>query len=662
MSYVEHGPRIFLANKRNSGTPLIYGDYVLPKKRLEGRLKLHDSCSDIRAWSPNSLENSRYFRELNEHDSSVLQELLQKNSYTTRVSKDIFSNISKSGSMIQSNSLSIHVPCGRNVSTITKQYNQYSYSLTTFDPSLKNYNFIPSCKSIIKSLPAAGNVIQRKIFKIPNFLNFNLYINFVDYDEKTSFWLEYIDVAVQAKTEMHDVEIQVNDEVDKYPNKIITISAMSQTSFTSKSSDKDNSAIDLDKNNSQKSNVEEQSFECDASCSSQDIESLTESDTEMGTESDLDLHNSIHKGIIIQKDSEIIVLKNELCVKDVELEELSAINKYLESLLIEKENCMYTQQVNLYSYKYLVEQLKQDLNEKCESCYLYSEEIKKLQSCVKETTTLQLEKESLLVSNYTSNNILYNISIIITRFQSYKIESQNLLQQIGDLKHIGNDKQEIYFNQNLKYMIYEKFHYGSEMDLNNTKKEIIEYFTHFLIKLRSLTQKLQIYVEIERPVMIKQTYYFHEILKNTQSAINVSQDVTLKKKLVSQLYNQHKEEHKKRNSYIKQLPIMNTEIKHPKEIKHLIQENADLRATLKSQMEEYQNKLILMKKNYDSSLNAHKANSLNMKELIELHRRITVIVNSNTNIIHMQNENQCLYANKWHFIDLNDSSLEHNFR
>lgn len=91
---------------------------------------------------------------------------------------------------------------------------------------------------------------------------------------------------------------------------------MSQTLFTSKSSDEDNSAIDLDKNNSQKSNVEEQSFECDASCSnsSQDIESLTESDTEMGTESDLDLHNSIHKGIIIQKDSEIIVLKNELCV------------------------------------------------------------------------------------------------------------------------------------------------------------------------------------------------------------------------------------------------------------------------------------------------------------------------------------------------------------
>lgn len=34
-----------------------------------------------------------------------------------------------------------------------------------------------------------------------------------------------------------------------------------------------------------------------------------------------------------------------------------------------------------------------------------------------------------------------------------------------------------------------------------------------------------------------------------------------------------------------------------------------------------------------------------MKELIELHKRITVIINSNTNIIHMENENQCLYAN-----------------
>lgn len=60
-------------------------------------------------------------------------------------------------------------------------------------------------------------------------------------------------------------------------------------------------------------------------------------------------------------------------------------------------------------------------------------------------------------------------------------------------------------------------------NIDKIEKEIIKYFTHFIIKLRSLTQKLQIYVEIERPVMIKQTYYFYEILKDTQSAINMSQ-------------------------------------------------------------------------------------------------------------------------------------------
>ncbi|CAL7944656.1 unnamed protein product [Xylocopa violacea] len=90
--------------------------------------------------------------------------------------------------------------------------------------------------------------------------------------------------------------------------------------------------------------------------------------------------------------------------------------------------------------------------------------------------------------------------------------------------------------------------------MDEAEKEIIKYFVHFLIKLRSLTQNLQIYIEIERPLMIKQTYYVYEILKNTQSAINVSQDVTLKKKLISELYNQHKEEHRKYNSYVKQLP------------------------------------------------------------------------------------------------------------
>lgn len=66
MSYAEHGPRIFLTDRPDSGVLLTYGDYALAKKRSEGRLKLYDSCTDIRAWSPNALESLRYFHELNE--------------------------------------------------------------------------------------------------------------------------------------------------------------------------------------------------------------------------------------------------------------------------------------------------------------------------------------------------------------------------------------------------------------------------------------------------------------------------------------------------------------------------------------------------------------------------------------------------------------------
>ncbi|CAK9825333.1 hypothetical protein ANTRET_LOCUS3368 [Anthophora retusa] len=826
MSYVEHGPRIFLASRPNSTTPLIYGDYVLPKKRLEGRLKLHDSCSDIRAWSPNTLENSRYFRELSEHDSPVgkivpfnvvidniiklnsqvqnelhavkrelqkykslkltpkqeeqlqnldnvpkIRELPQKPNYTTGFLKDAFLNINKSRPVVQSNScLSIHIPCeryfpnnARNVSATRNQSNQLcSYPVTPFDvnPALDNSNFLSSSNITMKSLRTA------------------------DYNEKTS-WIEYVDVALQVERETRDVEVQIDDEVDKYLNKITTVSAMSQTSFTSRYSDEDNNTLEPDKSSLQTNNHEEQSFECDASCSgsSQDIGSPSEFDSELGTESDFNLHNGIPKRIIIEKESEIISLEIELCARDAELEELRETNEHLKILLEEKENCIHSQQGNLkilhekllkldrqrncevddlkqkfYGCKYLMDQLKQNLNEKCESCYLQSQEIEKLKLCAEKATTLQLEKDSLLgklqemeqlvekaesysmaleqlkdvlqekdelkKQNYEqsciiadqekelnqllklikeisvtyheqmeakniieslqveirdknikisqfevqlgsmkreisdffnnlkyalnnleelngvceevcsctncdldigeeANNILCNINIIMTRFQSYKVESQNLLQQIGDLKHyIENNKQQTYLNQNLENIICEDFHYDSEVDLRNTikednettkivqlnvkqdknneseiifkdlfnsssisneinnlntyglekechnyiiklngkdnidetEKEIIEYFSHFLIKLHFLIQKLQIYAEIERPLIIKQTYYFYEILKDTQSAINISQDVTLKKQLISDLYNQHKEEYKKYNSYIKQLP------------------------------------------------------------------------------------------------------------
>ncbi|XP_026671273.1 myosin-7-like isoform X2 [Ceratina calcarata] len=720
MSYVEHGPRIFLATKHNSGTPLMYGDYVLPKKRLEGRLKLHDSCQDIRAWSPNSLEKSRYFRELSENESPIgkiipfnvvidniiqlnsqaqnelqtvkkelqkyktleltpqqrqqlkdlnyspkAKELMNRSNYTTGLIKDAFNNTRTSNSMVRSNScFSIHIPCERHLYDETRQRpaarnqsNQlYSYSLTAFDVGscLNNYNLVSPCGPAMKSLPVA------------------------ECREKRTSCVECIDVEVQVGRETRDAETQVCYQSDiKKRKKRITISVISQTSFTSKSSE-DNSAMYLDKSSLQTNNQEEQSSECDASCSdsSQDIGTPSESDIEMGAESDSDLHNNVHKGIIIQKDSEIIVLKNELCVRDAELEELRDMNKHLEMLLKEREDCIHGQQGNLKilheklckadrehdrevedlkkkqrlqevdrlaekaeDYNKAVEELRTVLEERDElrkenyeqNCLLKNQEEKlnQLVKVVKEMSVAyneQMEEKNMYeqlkleardkdakiceyeeqlvsmkqeISDFfnnlktalnnleemndvcedicscttcdldigeEANNILYNINIIMTRLQTYKTESQYLLQQIGDLKYyVGTDK-ETDRNRNLKSIICEDFYFDSETeynkyicklsrnDMDEVEREVIQYFARFLIKLRSLISKLQIYVEFERPLMIKQTYYFYEILKDTQSAVNVSEDVTLRRQLLSDLYNQHKEEHERYNSYVKQLP------------------------------------------------------------------------------------------------------------
>ncbi|XP_043256117.1 uncharacterized protein PFB0765w-like [Colletes gigas] len=833
MSYAEHGPRIFLAGRPNTGTPLIYGDYVLPRKRLEGRLKLHDSCSDIRAWSPNSLENSRYFRELSEHDSLVgkivpfnvvIDNIIQFNSQTQNelravkrelqnykslrltpkqeeqlqhldryqkmkeslqsdhimgtLLKDAFANVTKSIPVINSNSyLSVRMPSEKHFqllkkdkSTITNQTSQlYSYAVTAFNinPSSNNVALVPSIRSTLKASPTG------------------------DYSKNPSSCIEYIDIALQVEQEMHDVGVQFDGQTDTYLNRITTTSVVSQTSFVYKSSDEDNSAEESDKSSLETNNQKEQSFECDASCSEslQDIETPSESSSDIETESNFNIHGSNHKGIIIQKDSEIIVLKNELCVRDAELEEIRDINKNLETLLKEKEDCINGQQDNVkastqnilhdklkklehqrncevedlkakfYGCKYLVDQLKQDLNKKCESYYLQSQEIEKLRPYVKEVTILRLEKDSLLkklqemnrlteqaenydlalerlknvlrendelkkqnyeqsriladqeeeikrlliliretsithdeqvktktilenlkanihdktikISQYEeqlismkqeisdfvnnlkhalnnleefhgsfedvcictkcdldineeANTVLYNINVLMTRFQSYKIERQNLLQQIEDLKHyVKNDKQQACLSKNLKNIIFDGFYCESETnskentsgkdniillnvrgnkndaskseieDISNSdnsehlsnevidnvnfcllkkeyhnyviklnkksnidevEKEIIEYISYSLIKIHSLIQKLQVYIEIERPLMIKQIYNFYEVLRNTESAINTSQDISMRKQRIAELYNQHKEEHKKYKSYNKQLP------------------------------------------------------------------------------------------------------------
>ncbi|XP_076296844.1 uncharacterized protein LOC143217030 isoform X2 [Lasioglossum baleicum] len=803
MSYAEHGPRIFLAGKPNTGIPLTYGDYVLPRKRLEGRLKLHDSCSDIRAWSPNSLETSRYFRELNEHDSSigkiipvnvVVDNIIRLNSHTQTELQIVKKELQKYKSLkltpkqeeqlqnlkrnqkfkesvpiVHSNScLSIHLPTERNFQndndkfTFVNQSTQLRpYSLTAFNTQSSKSNhalvsqFRPDPRTLLTE----------------------------DYIERAPRWVEYIDIALQVEQETHDVGVQFDGQVDKYLNKIITTSAMSQTSFTYKSSEEDNNLMESDKINFETNNYEEDSLECDTSCSgsSQDIGTLSKSNSEL-TESD--------KSIIIQKDSEIIALKHKLRAWDLELDEVQGLNKKLEISLQEKEDYINAQKENLeilrdkliqiereynceiedlktklHNCKYLINQLKQDLSKKCESCHLHLKEIEKLKLYAEEASTLRLDRELLLqklqkmeelsekvekydlalsrlkkvqhekdciladqekeikqllaliskttvtyeeqentkrmiesleteiceknmkISQYEqqfvsmkretsefvnnlkhalnnleefngfcedvyncencnlditaeANHLLYNINVIMTRFQSYKIERQNLLQQIENLKHsVEDDKHQIYFNQSLRNMISDILKCESEVNTRNTgkiinsilftkniyimiinrylfyidrkdsiivlnvrqnkcnwneiecedisnsvnsehssngmadneynnyiiklskknsmneiDKEILEYFSHFILKLRFLTKKLQVYLEVERPLMIKQIYNFYEMLQETESAINDSQDLALKKQRISELDVLLNERRTKYETYMTHLP------------------------------------------------------------------------------------------------------------
>ncbi|KAK0181335.1 hypothetical protein PV327_003627 [Microctonus hyperodae] len=67
MSYAEYGPRIFFSQANDAKLPVEIGDEF--HESYSGcRLKLQDSYSDIRAWSLNQSDFSRYFRELTENE------------------------------------------------------------------------------------------------------------------------------------------------------------------------------------------------------------------------------------------------------------------------------------------------------------------------------------------------------------------------------------------------------------------------------------------------------------------------------------------------------------------------------------------------------------------------------------------------------------------
>ncbi|XP_051173432.1 girdin-like isoform X2 [Leptopilina boulardi] len=257
MSYIDHGSRIFSGA---NGLSMSYGDYVLPRKRSEGRLKTHDSCSDIRAWSLNPTENSRYFRELAE-------------------------DIPNSGKVVPFNVL---------IDNLIKMGSQTQEELESVKKELENYK---SLKLTVKQKEELerfantfddGNKVEKE--KKTSLLKM-IKDTFSSNDDAVSdFASDNIDVSVQVKPLVTQTAVQNDSSVCE--------SGKTTTDFTSSTS---------------KSTLRDEKSFCSVN-SEFENESVSESGRSI-------YETEVNRSIIIEKDSKIIALENEVEAKNVELEE-----------------------------------------------------------------------------------------------------------------------------------------------------------------------------------------------------------------------------------------------------------------------------------------------------------------------------------------------------
>ncbi|XP_070522437.1 LOW QUALITY PROTEIN: uncharacterized protein [Cardiocondyla obscurior] len=369
MSYAEHGPRIFLTGGPSSDVPLTYGDYVLPKKRSEGRLKLYDSCTDIRAWSPNVLENTRYFRELNEHGKSTVQKLTPF-------------------SVVMENMITLTAQAQRDLHVTRRELLRY-----------RSLNLTPEQRDHLENFVRTSQV--------------RCAINFADYNKQETFCIECVDASIQVERDICEMGVQTeecrdNDIYDKQSNVDSPSSQYYETG-----------------------------------------ESTSTFESEFGINLDPESCERNHTEVIIQKDSEIIALKNELDVRELimietsfrsnecamytlfifafqmredDLKDLQDLNRHLQTLLKEKDEdsnilkhnvnviffFLYENQPgqqnrrpkcksnSLSSVEYLMDQMKMELIRERQVCYSQSKEIRELKIKVEAAELHSMENQSLM--------------------------------------------------------------------------------------------------------------------------------------------------------------------------------------------------------------------------------------------------------------------------
>ncbi|XP_050451738.1 myosin-11-like [Cataglyphis hispanica] len=410
MSYAEHGPRIFLAGRPSSGAPLTYGDYVLPKKRSEGRLKQYNSCRDIRAWSPNILESTRYFRELNEHDPApervipfnvVMENMIRltaqaqnelrvvqrelrkyKSLKLTSEQQKYLENFDKAVVINETEEMKVEAiirPLSQegsfNANKIAAVQHSDMYLSMYFHPGRRfRYdrgvqNFLLTNTHVLKENLNAKSLSGNNTYLVSRVTSCDILTearSAREYSDQTSTYIEYVDASSQV---MHDV-CEVGVQTDRYKN------------------DAYEGQSNVDSSSSQY---------CESS------ESVSTSESELRINMEPEICEKNHKGM-----------------KEDELEELRELNKHLQTLLKEEDenanilrrNFNILQEklkivndkrnvevenlsAKLSSSECLVDQLKIELGRKCQVCYLQSQEIQKLRQEVKEAEVLSIENQSL---------------------------------------------------------------------------------------------------------------------------------------------------------------------------------------------------------------------------------------------------------------------------
>ncbi|KAI4501399.1 hypothetical protein M0802_003276 [Mischocyttarus mexicanus] len=499
MSYVEHGPRVFSIGRHNSNMPLAYGDYIVPKKRLEGRLKIYESCSDIRAWSSNPLETSQYFRELAEHTTpsgkiipfnvvveniigltsqaqnelQILRKELKKykslklttdqekhlrtfdnqiivdyqkekqpkdNSILKASLKKSFKIINKSISLPHLDSyLSIQFNHEQNIQYNDRYYRGFSLFNHIDSLSCKASYLLPKLKSIYFS--SKNEITERN--KHIN-VETDIFTNLEDKHTQVAC-VEYSDISVQVIWDVYETGTQTDcltEYITSSETKISSIRTESQTS-TYKYDYRNNHEIEKDKITIPTNKyIRKSSF-----IESYQIESESESSSMIESEFDSEFNEKSHKEIIIQKDSEIIALKNEFGAKQAEVEELEIMLKKKDENLstlrrglkiLQEHSMKLNEQRNnemddlrkkLYTNTCIMEQLKMELNKKCDLSFSQSQEIEKLRLHVKDTAILLAERDSLMEK--------------VKEMEHLSKEAENCRLALNELKEALREKDEL---------------------------------------------------------------------------------------------------------------------------------------------------------------------------------------------------------------------------